>query len=297
MCELSRNARPSYRMSRIDASLAQAKRAKMSLPYFRLYPTDYEAKTSHLTILEDGAYSRLLRLCWMTPGCSLPDDEEWIMRRVRARTPEEVEAVKLVLTEYFSREKQRVFNKRILEEYQHSSSRHAAASKNGKKGGRPAKSPKTKEKDESYGLANEKLTGKLKKANQNQNQNHNNPQTPKGDFDAFWDLCPRKVGKAAARKSYDKAVKTVDPQKIADAMQAFAKSQAGKDPQYIPHPSTWLNAGRWDDDVQSDGGNRVSDHPEHGDVIKAPNGRWREYVHGVGWCNLRPDEARERGLE
>jgi uncharacterized protein YdaU (DUF1376 family) len=31
----------------------------MSLPYFPMYPTDFEAKTSHLTLAEDGAYNRL----------------------------------------------------------------------------------------------------------------------------------------------------------------------------------------------------------------------------------------------
>lgn len=74
----------------------------MSLPYFNLYPTVFEADTSHLTLAEDGAYNRLLRLCWMTPGCSLPDDEAWIMRRMRARTEEEQEAVRVVLGEFFT---------------------------------------------------------------------------------------------------------------------------------------------------------------------------------------------------
>ena len=55
----------------------------MSLPYFPMYPSDFEAKTSHLTLEEDGAYNRLLRLCWMTPGASIPDDDAWIMRRMR----------------------------------------------------------------------------------------------------------------------------------------------------------------------------------------------------------------------
>ncbi|MCP5097247.1 MAG: YdaU family protein, partial [Chloroflexi bacterium] len=36
----------------------------MSLPYFPMYPTDFEADTSHLTLEEDGAYNRLLRLMW-----------------------------------------------------------------------------------------------------------------------------------------------------------------------------------------------------------------------------------------
>lgn len=35
----------------------------MGLPYFPLYVDDYEADTPHLTLEEDGAFSRLLRLC------------------------------------------------------------------------------------------------------------------------------------------------------------------------------------------------------------------------------------------
>lgn len=219
----------------------------MSLPYFRLYPTDYEADTSHLTLLEDGVYSRLLRLCWMTPGCSLPDDDGWIIRRLRARSDEEIEAVKLVLSEYFSRENQRVFNCRLMKEFQHSSNRHKSAVENGKKGGRPSNSLKERDKSESYGLADEKQTAKLKKANQNQNQNHNNTI---GDFDEFWSQCPRKIGKDAALRAWKSALKRSDAKTIIDGMKRHAKEVQGREKQYIPHPSTWLNAGRWQDESQ-----------------------------------------------
>lgn len=74
----------------------------MSLPYFPLYPTDFDGKTAHLTLLEDGAYNRLLRLCWKTPGCTMPADEAWVMRRARAHTDEEKAAVRAVLSEFFT---------------------------------------------------------------------------------------------------------------------------------------------------------------------------------------------------
>jgi len=61
----------------------------MSMPYFPMFPTDFEADTSHLTLAEDGAYNRLLRLVWMSPGCSLPDDDAWILRRMRCHSDEE----------------------------------------------------------------------------------------------------------------------------------------------------------------------------------------------------------------
>jgi uncharacterized protein YdaU (DUF1376 family) len=151
----------------------------MSLAFFRFYPSDYEADTSHLTTEEDGAYFRLLRLCWRTPGCSLPDDHEWIRRRVRASQEEYDRAYRPVLAEFFTVENLRVSNKRLTAEYEYSSERHRIATENGSKGGRPTVSLKTNEKDQSNGLANEKQNVTRKKANQNQNQNQkDNPLTP-----------------------------------------------------------------------------------------------------------------------
>jgi hypothetical protein len=82
----------------------------MSLPYFPMYPTDFEAKTSHLTLAEGGAYNRLLRICWMTPGCTIPVDETWIMRRVRAHTDDDKAAVRAILAEFFDVENGRYSN-------------------------------------------------------------------------------------------------------------------------------------------------------------------------------------------
>lgn len=133
----------------------------MSLPYFRFFPTDYDADTSHLTLLEDGAYSRLLRICWLTPGCSLPDDDEWIFRRLRARSDEEKGAIKSVLSEFFQRANGRIFNDRLMREFEQSADRQKSASANGKKGGEKTASLKTNDFGSSETVAN-----------QNQNQNH-----------------------------------------------------------------------------------------------------------------------------
>lgn len=214
----------------------------MSVPYFRFYPTDFEADTSHLSMIEDGAYNRLLRLCWMTPGCSLPDDEVWIFRRCRARTDEEQEAIRAVLSEFFCCEKQRVFSARLMREFEHASNRRDVASKNGRLGGRPKTALKTNEKDQSNGLANQKL----KKANQNQNQNHKDNISL--DFEEFWSVVPRKVGKGAARAKYEAALKKTDAATLFAAMKAYAETRAGQDEQYTAHPATWLNQERWTDE-------------------------------------------------
>ena len=71
-------------------------------------------------------------------------------------------------------------------------------------------------------------------------------------FDQFWDAYPRKVGKADARKTWKKAKITAEIfEKIMTSIAASKESdqwrrEAGR---YIPNPSTWINQGRWDDEL------------------------------------------------
>jgi len=66
-------------------------------------------------------------------------------------------------------------------------------------------------------------------------------------FDEFWDIFPRKVGKLDAARAYDKAIKLATIDRIREGAKKFAARCKNTEPQYIPHPATWLNAGRWDD--------------------------------------------------
>jgi uncharacterized protein YdaU (DUF1376 family) len=120
-----------------------------------MFPSDFEAKTSHLTLAEDGAYNRLLRICWMTPGCTIPADEAWIMRRVRAHTEDEKEAVRAVLSEFFTVEKGRYSNARLLKEWLAANEAHEKRKNAGSKGGK-AKSLKTNKTGSSNAVAKPK---------------------------------------------------------------------------------------------------------------------------------------------
>jgi len=126
------------------------------LPYFPLYPTDFEADTSHLTLEEDGAYNRLLRLMWMTPGCSLPDDDAWLMRRMRCDAETFGRVVLPVIAEFFTRAKGRVFSPRLMREFDAASSTHTKRVESGKKGGRKPKQLENNETDESRAKAGPK---------------------------------------------------------------------------------------------------------------------------------------------
>ena len=61
---------------------------------------DYAEATAHLTLLEDAVYGRLLRKCYATEK-PIPTDLKRVQRLVGARTPEEIEAVQIVLDEFF----------------------------------------------------------------------------------------------------------------------------------------------------------------------------------------------------
>ena len=67
-------------------------------------------------------------------------------------------------------------------------------------------------------------------------------------FDEFWEMALRKVGKGAARKAYRRACKRADEAAIMDAWGAANRGWLGKDLQFVPHPATWLNQDRWEDE-------------------------------------------------
>lgn len=71
------------------------------------------------------------------------------------------------------------------------------------------------------------------------------------DFDLFWQAYPRKVGKKKARIAWTKArPDTETVQKMLDALAwQVNQPQWTKDGgAYVPHPTTWLNEERWDDE-------------------------------------------------
>jgi hypothetical protein len=67
-----------------------------------------------------------------------------------------------------------------------------------------------------------------------------------GDFERFWAAYPRHVGKPKALKAFQAAIgKTT----IEDMLAALKwQCEAWRDPQYIPHPTTWLNREGWNDE-------------------------------------------------
>lgn len=73
----------------------------------------------------------------------------------------------------------------------------------------------------------------------------------KSRFDAWYATYPRKVGKQSALASFMRHAANVPLDTLLRAVERQKKSsQWQKDGgQFIPNPSTWLNQGRWDDEL------------------------------------------------
>lgn len=93
--------------------------------------------------------------------------------------------------------------------------------------------------------------------------NGRTPRTPRApcrdwieSFDAhFWPAYPRHVGKGAALRAWNKLglspEASPDPAKffnrVMDGLDAWKARHSGTEPEFTPHPSTWLNQRRWED--------------------------------------------------
>jgi uncharacterized protein YdaU (DUF1376 family) len=103
--------------------------------YYPHHIGDYLRDTMHLTILEHGAYRRLLDVYYASEK-PLPLETHWVCRLIRADTKEEQEAVQSVLHQFFEKGAAGWRNKRADEEIFKGIKRVKAAKNNGKRGGR-----------------------------------------------------------------------------------------------------------------------------------------------------------------
>jgi len=84
--------------------------------------------------------------------------------------------------------------------------------------------------------------------NDNVNDNVNEKENEKDNeneqrFDQFWTTYPRKTDKARAKRSFLRLTKTEQELAVSNIQRLYSETPA----QYIPHPSTYLNGKRWED--------------------------------------------------
>jgi hypothetical protein len=79
------------------------------------------------------------------------------------------------------------------------------------------------------------------------------PQWPRDAFEQWWAAYPRRVAKKHAFKCFERLRKSDELpfEVLMSATAYFARTCVGREMKYIPHPATWLNAGRYDDDPEA----------------------------------------------
>lgn len=72
-------------------------------------------------------------------------------------------------------------------------------------------------------------------------------------FAMFWDAYPRKIGKGAAYKAFER-ITGVPIMTMIDAIESQKRSRQWREDngRFIPNPATWLNQRRWEDDPQNE---------------------------------------------
>lgn len=231
--------------------------------FYKHHIGDFDADTAHLSWLEDAAYRRLMCLYYRREA-PIPADIAQACRLVRATSRAEREAVESVLREFFEMREDGWHNKRCDVEIEAATLKAARNREVGKRGGRPPK-PRTQEEpnenpDGFHAETKKKPTGNPSQTPDSRHQKEKPPKPPRGGsergfppgFEEFWAAYPKKVGKDAAARAFAK--RKVDFSLMASMLGAIKvqreSEQWRKDGgQFIPNPATWLNAGRWQDEI------------------------------------------------
>jgi len=223
--------------------------------FYKHHIGDYRRDTTHLTMLEHGAYRQLLDTYYLHEQ-PIPLETDSVFRRLSARTEDEQKAVLTVLAEFFDRTETGWVHGRCDAEIEEYKARADLARTNGKLGGRPKKT-------ESVISGNQDGTDDKteSKANHKPRTINHKPSSSAAPVDVdrfaeFWSAYPRKVAKPEALKAWIKI--KPDDETVASIMAGLAAAKQSRDwtkdeGQFIPHPSTWLNQRRWEDQLETAG--------------------------------------------
>jgi uncharacterized protein YdaU (DUF1376 family) len=225
--------------------------------FVKLYIGDYLRDTGTLTLGQHGAYMLMLFEHYANEK-PLPEGRD-LHRLLRADTKLERDAIDFIAGKFWVKTPEGLVNKRAGEEIEKAAHQKAINREIGKRGGRPKRTePHT-----------ESVTESVSETEPNRNPNHSHSQKeekyntplppsrgasvhdfPPG-FDAFWTAYPRKTAKVKAAQAYARL--KVDESLLSRMLAALAEQRNSEQwlrdgGQFIPHPASWLNARRWEDE-------------------------------------------------
>ncbi len=234
--------------------------------FYQHHIGDYRKDTGHLTMLEHGAYRQLIDLYYLDEN-PLPVEEVRVMRLACARSTDEKEAVKNVLSDFFEKTSDGYRHKRCDAELERIYEKSEKARQSAKARWKNNANEELPESDGNANAMKKDTTAMRTHGKRMENQcdldathnplTHNpskeEPIAQNADaFAAFWAAYPKKKSKGAAEKAWNRKGcglglfdTIMDGLKRAKDSDDWIKD-GGK---FIPYPATWLNAKGWEDEL------------------------------------------------
>lgn len=220
--------------------------------WFPLYVADYLADTAHLSTAEHGAYLLLLMHQWRQ-GC-VPADEKQLSRITRQALPEWRRMSETVLA-FFENTPAGLVQQRLERERARADEFASRRSEKARKAANLRWKGDATSMPQACSEHPPSMLVECPTQPQPQSQDTSlrsvslsraTRATSHPDFPDFWAAYPRKVGKGAAEKAFAAAI--AKGASVADIAAGLNRQRWPADAQFIPHPATWLNQSRWQDD-------------------------------------------------
>lgn len=114
-------------------------------------------------------------------------------------------------------------------------------------------------------------------------------------FDKFWSIYPRKVAKLTAEKAWFKLNPDAElADHITTQLKKHIQSWHNNSSKFIPHPATWLNARRWEDQI--DEGELRSSGGGLGSSRLQPTGQYDHLGETFGVSGAEPESGSTPGI-
>jgi uncharacterized protein YdaU (DUF1376 family) len=243
-------------------------------PAFQFYPKEWLSSMDIMLMTpeQEGAYIRLLCLCWESGDCSIPDDDHQLAMLCRLGEGWFKGSSTVVRKKFIPHPNKPGFltNDRLIKEANKQADWAQKCSNGGKKSAEKRAEQQSKSKGgsrvvEGYLENSTNYSSTLQSSVSSLHTPVTIPPTPKGDevkprkekhleqmsddFITFWQSYPRKTGKRLAWEAW----KNIDCPQLQVILVSIRKARQSPDWQkergaFIPHPATWLNQARWEDE-------------------------------------------------
>jgi uncharacterized protein YdaU (DUF1376 family) len=210
-------------------------------PAFQFYPSDFLIGVMMLSDEEVGIYAKMLCAQWLHG--SLPNDAKLIKKMINSRkVPSDLVMQKFNLCDdgllrnerlEIEREKQKTFRESRIENANKRWSKEQKCNAS-------AMHVHVDSKCKTDALRLQSSSSSTKRVLSKDNTLR--------ECEEIYQLYPKKVAKDDAIKAISKALARVSKETLTEAVTAYAKARIGQDPKFTPHPATWFNKARWEDD-------------------------------------------------